>query len=40
MTVAKRRKYHARGVTTLEQLATLDSAMARLIVAGVDLPAS
>jgi predicted RecB family nuclease len=37
MTIGKRRKYHARGVTTLEQLAELDSATARLIAAGVDL---
>ncbi len=37
MTIGKRRKYHARGVTTLEQLAALDSATARLIAAGVDL---
>jgi predicted RecB family nuclease len=37
MTIAKRRKYHARGVTTLEELACLDSATARLVSAGVDL---
>lgn len=37
MTIAKRRKYHARGVTTLEQLAALDSPTARLVAAGVDL---
>jgi predicted RecB family nuclease len=37
ITVAKRRKYHARGVTTLRELASLDSATARLIAAGVDL---
>ncbi len=37
MTVAKRRKYHARGVTTLEELASLDSATGRLVAAGVDL---
>lgn len=37
ITVAKRRKYHARGVTTLRELASLDSASARLIAAGVDL---
>ena len=37
MTISKRRKYHARGVTTLEQLAALDSATALLVAAGVDL---
>ena len=37
MTVAKRRKYLARGVTTLDELASLDSATARLVAAGVDL---
>ena len=34
MTVAKRRKYLARGVTTLDDLASLDSATARLVAAG------
>jgi predicted RecB family nuclease len=37
MTVAKRRKYLARGVTTVEELASLDPATARLVAAGVDL---
>ena len=37
MTVAKRRKYLARGITTLDELASLDSATARLVAAGVDL---
>ena len=37
MTIGKRRTYHARGITTLEELASLDSATARLVAAGVDL---
>jgi len=37
MTIGKRREYHARGVTTLQELASLDSATARLVAAGVDL---
>jgi predicted RecB family nuclease len=38
MSVAQRRRCHARGVTTLRELASLDSLTARLIAAGVDLP--
>ena len=37
ITIRKRRKYHARGITTLEQLAALDSVTARLVAAGVDV---
>ncbi len=37
MTMAKRRKCHARGVTTMQEMASLDSATARLVAAGVDL---
>ncbi len=37
MTIGKRRKYLARGVATLEQLAALDSATARLVAEKVDL---
>ncbi len=37
MTVAKRRKCQSRGVTTMRELTSLDSATARLIAAGVDL---
>ena len=37
VTIGKRRKYHARGITNLEQLAALDSTTARLVAAGVDL---
>jgi len=37
MKVGKRRKYHRHGVTTLEQLAALDSATARLVAGGVDV---
>ncbi len=38
ITVAKRRKYLVRGVTNLQELASLDSRTARLIAARVDLP--
>ena len=37
MTIAKRRKYLARDVTNLQELASLDSRTARLIADGVDL---
>jgi len=37
MTVAKRRKCQVRGVTTMRELACLDSTTARLVAAGVDL---
>jgi predicted RecB family nuclease len=37
MTMVKRRKCHDRGVTTMQEMASLDSATARLVAAGVDL---
>jgi predicted RecB family nuclease len=37
MTMVKRRKCHARGVTSMQELASLDSTTARLVAAGVDL---
>jgi predicted RecB family nuclease len=37
MTVAKRRKCQLRGVTTMRELASLDSTTARLVSAGIDL---
>jgi len=37
MTVAKRRKYQRRGVTTMRELTWLDSTTARLVAAGIDL---
>jgi predicted RecB family nuclease len=37
MSIAKRRTYHAHGVVTMRELASLDSRTARLISAGVDL---
>ena len=38
MTIAKRRRYLARGVTNLQELTFLDARTARLIAAKVDLP--
>lgn len=37
MSMAKRLKCHARGVTTMQEMASLDSSTARLLAAGVDL---
>jgi len=37
MTMVKRRKCHARGVTTMQEMASLDSPTARLVAARVDL---
>jgi predicted RecB family nuclease len=37
MTMVKRRKCHARGVTTMQEMASLDSTTARLVASGVDL---